>query len=109
MVAPSQTASLLWVQQAAVILPSNSRSLARQLSSRAVFHHYRSQRHAALVRQRVSHGGLNICRGIVVDGVPALRKCWLNVGPLVQSAVTTLLWAGDIFPPNLITQQKTIG
>ena len=28
MVAPSQTASLLWVQQAAVILPGNSRSLA---------------------------------------------------------------------------------
>ena len=46
MVAPLQTASLLWVQQAAVILPGNSRSLARQLSSRAVFHHYRSQRHA---------------------------------------------------------------
>ena len=50
MVAPLQTASLLWVQQAAVILPGNSRSLARQLSSRAVYHHYRSQRHAALVQ-----------------------------------------------------------
>ena len=50
MVAPLQTASLLWVQQAAVILPGNSRSLARQLSSRAVFHHYRSQRHAVLVQ-----------------------------------------------------------
>ena len=50
MVAPLQTASLLWVQQAAVILPGNSRSLARQLSSRAVFHHYRSQHHAALVQ-----------------------------------------------------------
>ena len=50
MVAPLQTASLLWVQQAAVILPGNSRSLARQLSSRAVFHHYHSQRHAALVQ-----------------------------------------------------------
>ena len=36
MVAPLQPASLLWVQQAAVILPGNSRSLARQLSSRAV-------------------------------------------------------------------------
>ena len=49
MVAPLQTASLLWVQQAAVILPG-SYSLARQLSSRAVFHHYRSQRHATLVQ-----------------------------------------------------------
>ena len=46
MVAPLQTTSLLCVQQAAVIPPDNSRSLARQLSSRAVFHHYRSQRHA---------------------------------------------------------------
>ena len=91
MVAPLQTASLLWVQQAAVILPSNSRSLARQLSSRAVFHHYRSQRHAALVQSACFSRRLNICRGIVVDGVPTLRKCWLNVGPLVQSAVTTLL------------------
>ena len=46
MVASLQTTSLLFVQQAAVIPPGNSRSLARQLSSRAVFHHYRSQCHA---------------------------------------------------------------
>ena len=46
---PLQTASLLCIQQAAIIPPSNSCSLARQLSSRAEFHHYRSQRHAALI------------------------------------------------------------
>ena len=50
MVALLQTASLLWVQQAAVIPPGNSLSLARQLSSRVVFHHYRSKCHAALVQ-----------------------------------------------------------
>ena len=61
MVAPLQTASLLWVQQAAVIPPGNSCSLARQLSSRAVFHYYRSQRQAHWYSQSVSHGRLNIC------------------------------------------------
>ena len=50
MVAPLQTASLICVQHAAVIPHCNSRSLARQLSSRAVFHHSRSQRHAALLQ-----------------------------------------------------------
>ena len=92
MVAPLQTASLLWVQQAAVILPGNSRSLARQLSSRAVFHHYRSQRHAALVQLACFSRETQYMPGHRCGWcVPALRKCWLNVGPLVQSAVTTLL------------------
>ena len=75
MVASLQTTSLLCVQQAAVIPPGNSRSLARQLSSKAVFYYYRSQRHArGQYSQRVSHGRLNM-RGSVVDSVPALRKC----------------------------------
>ena len=72
MVAPLQTTFL---QQAALIPLNNSNSLARQLSSRAAFYHYRSQRHAALIQSACLSRKTQYAGGSIVDGVPALRKC----------------------------------